>query len=128
MRAVRTMDNCAHQKSGNHSAIGIAGDYIGIDDLLRHHDHALGGTDALEHHAEIPPAVGVAVAIGALRVDDSDVWADGAYRQQRLFALKRGKYLIEKMIVFEHVTSQRSSRGKIRDAHRARLQREGNGK
>src|SRR5581483_4258138 len=89
MRAERTRHHRSHQKAGDHSTIGVAGNDLRVNDLFRHHDHVFCRPHALDHHPEIAPAVRVAVAVGALHVNDGHVRIDRAYCEQRLLPFKR---------------------------------------
>src|SRR5581483_1644732 len=98
MRAERTRHHRSHQKAGDHSTIGVAGNDLRVNDLFRHHDHVFCRPHALDHHPEIAPAVRVAVAVGALHVNDGHVRIDRAYCEQRLLPFKRREDAVEKVI------------------------------
>src|SRR5256885_1123796 len=105
MRAVGTMHHRAHHESGDDRAIGIARDYFRLNDFFRHNDDPFGGTNTLEHHAEVAPAVGVSIAVGALHMDDSDIRIQRTYCPQWFLGSKRREYLIEKMIFLGHIAA-----------------------
>src|SRR5437660_1548836 len=122
MRPVPALHHRIDQKSWDQRSIGIAGDHLRIDNLFHHHDHALRRAHAFNHHAEISPAVSVALTISALDVHNGDVWVQSSHCPQRLFRRKWRKYLIEEMIPFCDIATQRSLRGEKRHAHRSSLQ------
>src|SRR5579864_8355796 len=124
MRAIGTLDNGIHQKSGNHSAIWVAGNDFRLDNLLRYHDHAFCCTHTFEHDSEIPPAVRVTFRVSALNMNNGDIWIQRAHRPERFFRRKWRKYLIEEMIAFDRVRTQRASCRQERHAHCASLQSE----
>src|SRR5437867_11713552 len=70
MRAIAALDYGIHEKSGDHGAIGVASDDLGLNDLFRNHDHPLGGAHCFNHDAKITPAVGVAFRVGALNMNN----------------------------------------------------------
>src|SRR6266571_7086268 len=127
MRPVPALHHRIDQKSRNHGPIRIGRDYFRIDNFFHHHDHALRRAHAFNHHAEISPAVSVALTISALDVHNGDVWVQSSHCPQRLFRRKWRKYLIEKMIPFRHIAAQRGLRGEERHAHCPSLQRERDG-
>ena len=98
-----------------------------LNDFFRHHDHALGGANSFDHHAEIAPAVGIAFAIGTLHVNDGDVGIERTNRPQGFPRLERRKYLIEEMIALGDIAAQCRSSRKKRHPHGTGLQRQGDG-
>src|SRR5438309_3332763 len=74
MRPQRHLAHSADQEPWNNSPVRVRGDDLARDDLFRADDHFFRCAYALEHNAEIAPAVRVAVFVGALQVDDCHVW------------------------------------------------------
>src|SRR5579884_3034036 len=89
MRPVATVDHGIDEKTGNDSAIGIAGDHLGLNNLLGADNDTLRGANALNHDAEIPPAMRVALAISTLHVNDGDIGIQRAHCAQRFLRLER---------------------------------------
>ncbi len=124
MRAKTALHYGRNQKTGNHRAVGVAGNNFFFHNLLSADNDFFRRTNAFQHHAKISPAVGVAVFIGALHMHDGNVGNDGPDRQQGLLGFKRRDDLIEKMTAFGHVAAHGRARRQKRDAHGPSLERQ----
>src|SRR5438105_4343699 len=82
VRPVPALDHSVDQKSGNHSAIGIARDYVSINNFFGYHDNSLRRPNRFDHHSEIAPTMRVAFTISALQMND------GYIRRQRPHCMK----------------------------------------
>src|SRR5690242_17763413 len=73
MRAIRTVDDGIYQNAGYYGAIRVARNHIWRNHLFCHNNHPLCRAYTFNHDTEISPAVGVAVRVGALHVDDGHI-------------------------------------------------------
>src|SRR5690242_4494218 len=106
MRTVSAFDDRVYKKAGNDGAIGIAGDDLGRHNFFGNNDYPLSSAHALDHDAEISPAVSVAFRISPLNMNNCHIGVQGPNSPQRFLGRKRRKYLIEKMITLCSIRSQ----------------------
>src|SRR5581483_4475718 len=117
MRAVAAFDHGRDEKTRNDGAIRIARDDLERDHLFRDYNHVLCGAHRLDHHAKISPAVRIALAVGALHMNDGDIGIEGAHGEQRFLAVERRSHRFEKLVGFWNVAAHHTARGQIRHAH-----------
>ena len=86
MRAVGHLDDRVDAEAGQHGAVGVPPQHLGVDDLLDRHDRLPRG---LGEDPEVGPDdrrldLDVAVLVGAVGVDERDVGDERAARDERL--------------------------------------------
>lgn len=81
MGAERLVDDAGDNEPRYHRSIRVFDDDVVIDQFLAGENHLAGGQRRFAHHSEIPPNMGITLAVGPLHVEDSDVRTNGAYGQ-----------------------------------------------
>ncbi len=77
MRAARHAGNRRYAMWRQQNAIGIAEQHVARNDVLGDDDDAARGQPGLAYQAQIAPAVGMTLDVGALDVQDGNVGLDG---------------------------------------------------
>jgi pilus assembly protein Flp/PilA len=75
--AARLVDDGDHLALGDQDPVRVGQGDLGVDQLLAAQDHGAGRQCGLLGHAERSPAVGAAVRVGALDVEDREVGLEG---------------------------------------------------
>ena len=73
MGAARLVDDGDHLALGDQHAVGVGEGDLGVDQFLAAQDHGTSRQRGLLGDAERPPAVGAALGVGALDVEDREV-------------------------------------------------------
>ncbi len=79
MGAEGLMHNRLHHQAGKDYAVGIAADDGFRHDLLDDDDHPLGGEGGLFLNPQQTPGLGIAVCVGALRMDERQIGIQRRY-------------------------------------------------
>src|SRR5258706_3189556 len=82
MGAVGLVNHAGNHEAGNYRAVGIAENYLVLDNFFTRENDLLRSEGGFAHDAEIAPDMGITVDIGALHVKNRDIRLERAHRQQ----------------------------------------------